>query len=126
MEKQNRLFAQKVKSKQSSSQIVQSASDFYNLVKNLMPVTDVLVVEKRNIPRNNDLCINAVVPILNISKLYGIKCIPNNRLSLFLNAANPIVQEQTQSDSNEIEIGNWILVNYDSQKYLELNCRCRY
>lgn len=81
-----------------------------------MPATKVLLIEERNIPGNNDLWINAI-PILNTSKLHGIKCMTNNRLSLFLNAAKPIAQEwNIQSDNNDIEKGNWILVNYYGQK----------
>ena len=118
------LVRSAVMSKQSSAPVVQSASDFATVVSKLMPSTKVILIEDRNIPRDDNVWSQAdVVP--GVKSVHVMKSSPNQELLLLHHALAPVTKptpaEATMSSDNDktnmLKEDNSVLVNYDGTTY---------
>jgi len=110
--------------KQSSAPVVQSASDFATVVTKLMPSTKVILIEDKNIPRDDNVWSQAkTVP--GIKSVLVMRSSPNQELLLYHNALAPMTKP-TPADApvppdndrtNAFKEDDWVLVKYDETTY---------
>ena len=117
------LVRSAVMSKQKSVPIVQSASDFAAAVSKLMPSTKVLLIEDKDISRNDEAWSEADA-VLGIKNVHVMKAVPNQDHLLFSSAQTafpqliPALSVPPAANAEQIfKENDWLLVKYDNKTY---------